>query len=261
MTEYIAFDLEIANPFPDGVDDWRPYRPFGISCAASLTSAGESRVWHGAPDAAGTPGDRMSRDEVSALIRHLEEAVAAGATLLTWNGAGFDIDVLAEESGLGHRCRDLALGHVDMMFHFFCLQGYALSLDRAARGMGLTGKTPGMNGALAPRYWAEGRRSEVLDYVRQDVRTTLDLALAVEQRRALTWIDTKGRAQRLPVPHGWLTVRRAMALPLPDVRWMRNPWPRRRFTGWMDGYAEQAAHSPIDRPAGVGAEGRPCPRM
>ena len=45
-----------------------------------------------------------------------------------------------------------------MMFHFFCVQGYALGLDRAAKGMGLAGKLPGMTGALAPRYWAEGRR-------------------------------------------------------------------------------------------------------
>ena len=179
----------------------------------------------------------MSREETCSLVAHLESAVAAGATLVTWNGAGFDLDVLAEESGLGGRCRELALAHVDMMFHFFCAQGYAIGLDKAAKGMGLAGKLPGMNGALAPRYWADGRRQEVLDYVQQDVRTTLDLALAAGAKRTLSWIDSRGRPQRLPLPQGWLTVRQALALPKPDVSWMRNPWTRRRFTGWMEAYA------------------------
>jgi hypothetical protein len=233
MNPFVAFDIEIANPFPDGVDDWQPFRPFGISCAATLTSEGQMTVWHGRTPDSDEPGDRMSRDEVAGLIAHLEGLAAGGHTILTWNGLGFDFDVLAEESGLTARCRDLALNHVDMMFHFFCMQGYALGLDRAAKGMGLAGKPPGMTGALAPRYWADGRRQEVMDYVQQDVRTTLDLALCVQAQRALAWIDGRGKPQRLRLPNGWLTVRQAMALPLPDVSFMRNPWSRRKFTGWM----------------------------
>jgi hypothetical protein len=233
MNPFVAFDIEIANPFPDGVDDWQPFRPFGISCAATLTSQGTMTVWHGRTPGSAAPGDRMSRDEVAELIAHLESLTAGGHTILTWNGLGFDFDVLAEESGLTARCRALALDHVDMMFHFFCVQGYALGLDRAAKGMGLAGKPAGMTGALAPRYWAEGRRQEVLDYVRQDVRTTLDLALRVQEQRALSWTDSRGKSQRLRLPSGWLTARQALALPLPDVSFMRSPWPRRKFTGWM----------------------------
>lgn len=233
MGPFVAFDIEIANPFPDGVDDWQPFRPFGISCAATLTSDGQMTLWHGRNPGSTVPGDRMTREEVAELIAHLESLATGGHTILTWNGLGFDFDVLAEESGLIARCRDLALDHVDMMFHFFCLQGYALGLDRAAKGMGLAGKLPGMTGALAPRYWAEGRRQEVLEYVQQDVRTTLDLALNVQQQHALTWTDSRGKPQRLRLPSGWLTVRQTMALPLPSVSFMRNPWSRRKFTGWM----------------------------
>ncbi len=237
MNPFVAFDIEIANPFPDGVDDWQPFRPFGISCAATLTTDGQMTVWHGRIPGNSEPGDRMSRDEVAELIAHLESLAAGGHTILTWNGLGFDFDVLAEESGLTARCRSLALDHVDMMFHFFCAQGYALGLDRAAKGMGLAGKLPGMTGALAPRYWAEGRRREVLDYVQQDVRTTLDLALAVQRQHVINWTDSRGKPQRLRLPSGWLTVRQAMALPLPDVSFMRSPWPRRKFTGWLGNVA------------------------
>ena len=81
MPSTIAFDIEIANPFPDGVDDWQPFRPFGISCAATLTSrrADDACGTAGRP-AATEPGDRMSRDEVAELIAHLEIAVPPAAT-------------------------------------------------------------------------------------------------------------------------------------------------------------------------------------
>ena len=36
-----------------------------------------------------------------------------------------------------------------------------------------------MNGKLAPALWAEGKREEVLRYVGQDVRTTLDLSFGL----------------------------------------------------------------------------------
>ena len=116
-------------------------------------------MWHGGGDR-DCPADRMSREEAAALVRYLSEKVEHDYTLLTWNGVGFDLDILAEESGMLAECRRLAIAHVDMMFHFLCRLGYGDSLDAAARGMGTAGKPEGMNGKLAPALWAEGRREE-----------------------------------------------------------------------------------------------------
>ena len=108
--KYLAFDIETAK-LPDG--DWRSCRPLGISCAATLLGDDkEPTLWHG--------GDRLTRQETAALVQYLSEQVAQGCTVVTWNGLGFDFDVLAEESGLLEQCRTLALGHVDMMFHVLC---------------------------------------------------------------------------------------------------------------------------------------------
>jgi hypothetical protein len=156
----------------------------------------------------------------------------SGYAILTWNGLGFDFDILSDESGMINECKQLALGHVDMMFHFFCVKGYALGLDAAAKGMGLRGKTEGMSGTLAPRLWAEGNWQAVLDYVSQDVRTLLDLAQAVEQAKAIHWTSRKGKPMRVEIGH-WLTVREALDLAEPDTSWMRNPWRRGRFTSWL----------------------------
>lgn len=229
---YLAFDLEIAKGFPDNVSDWRPYRPFGISCAATVTSSGDMRLWY-AKNADGSPADQMSSADAAGLVEYLQRQSAAGSTIVTWNGAGFDFDVLGEESGLGQVCRDLAYSHIDMMFHFFCEKGYPLGLDTAARGMGLAGKKAGFSGAMAPRYWQEGRRDEVLEYVEQDARTTLSVAMAAEQRGALTWVSSSGKPQQLALRKGWLPVRDALGLPQPDTSWMKSPMKRSKFVGWM----------------------------
>ncbi len=228
--KYLALDIETAK-LPEG--DWRSCRPLGISCAATLLgNAPEPKLWHGGKDHT-CPADRMSREEAAELVRYLSERVAQGCTVVTWNGVGFDFDVLAEESGLLETCRTLAIAHVDMMFHVLCHLGYGVSLDAAARGMGIAGKTEGMKGADAPVLWAEGRREEVLRYVAQDVRTTLGLATACEACGTFRWIARSGKLRRMALREGWLTVREALGLPLPDTSWMDEPWPRERFTGWM----------------------------
>jgi len=232
--KYIAFDIEIVKEIPQGERDWKAHRPFGISCAATLASdAGEPSLWHGLTDD-GRPADLMSQQDRMNLVHHLATGVNDGYTILTWNGLGFDFDVLAEESGMFEECKRLALDHVDMMFHVFCQLGYAVALDRAAKGMGLAGKPEGMSGALAPRLWNEGKRQQVLDYVAQDVRTTLELAQACQKRGRLRWITRRGRRGNMALPQGWVTVREALALPEPDTSWMSNPWPRSKFTAWLD---------------------------
>ena len=40
----------------------------------------------------------MSREETAGLVRYLSEKVTQGYTIVTWNGVGFDFDVLAEEA-------------------------------------------------------------------------------------------------------------------------------------------------------------------
>jgi hypothetical protein len=156
-----------------------------------------------------------------------------GFTILTWNGLGFDFDILAEESAAAASCKECALGHVDMMFHIVCSLGYPVALEKGAQGMGLAGKPAGMTGIKAPKLWAEGRYQEVLDYVAQDVRTAMQIAQACERRRQFEWITRKGTKSKMPLPKGWLTVREALGLPEPDTSWMSNPLRRRDFTAWL----------------------------
>ena len=228
MNKYLAFDIEIFKTIPEEATDWKQYRPFGISCAAALASdEDKAKLWWSSDNGP------MSAAECRTMLSYLFTMQAKGYTILTWNGLGFDFDVLAEESGEHYLCAQLALHHVDMFFHVFCLLGYAPGLDKAAKGMGLPGKTEGVDGAKAPELWAAGEYEKVLEYVSQDVRTTLDLALAVEKASRLQWASKNGRLTGTVIPQ-WLPVCKANELPLPDTSWMKDPWQRSKFIGWTN---------------------------
>jgi hypothetical protein len=230
---YLAFDIETAKDIPGEDFIWRPHRPLGIACAATLASDTDQTVlWHGkTPD--GSPAAQMSREDAQELVHYLVQMASEGYTILTWNGLGFDFDILAEESSNPAACKECALGHVDMMFHAFCSLGYPIGLEKAAQGMGLPGKPAGMSGDKAPRLWAQGQFKTVLEYVAQDVRVALQIAQAGEQRHSLQWTTRKGTRSSMPLKNGWLSVEKALRLPAPDTSWMSAPIPRSDFTAWL----------------------------
>ena len=229
---FVSFDIEIAKMLPEGATNWDMYRPLGISCAATICTGDEQpRLWYGkTPDG---PQPQMSEGDCQDLVGYLVELHQKDILPLTWNGLGFDFKVLAEESGMFEECKVLALNHVDMMFHFFCIKGFAIGLDAACKGMGLSGKPKGMTGAMAPAMWAEGKYQEVLDYVASDVIQPLRLAEMVEKARVLGWRTKRGAITNVAIPE-WMVARDALALALPDTGWMHNPWPRSKFTHWLD---------------------------
>ncbi|MHB0874542.1 MAG: ribonuclease H-like domain-containing protein [Anaerolineae bacterium] len=241
---YVAFDIEIAKEIPDGCRDWSDIRPLGISCAATLTDDGDLRLWYGEMSE-GRIASQMTPGEVGDLVAYLRDQFhdGSGRRPLTWNGLGFDFDVLAEEAGdpwdVGS-CRGLALDHIDMGFQMFCEKGFMAGLNAAAKGMGLAGKTEGMHGDLAPVMWAKSleEQKRVLEYVAQDVRTTAGVYEAIIESGRLTWLTKAGRhSDWMPTLSSdgprMLTVRECLALPVPDTSWLKDPWPRSKFTSWL----------------------------
>ena len=229
--KYAAFDLEITKQISGDFNQWKNHRPLGISCAGLLFEGEEPRLYYSRNEE-GEIQSQMNKTDLGDLLKTMREAVQEGWTIVSWSGFSFDFDILAEESGEWEICRELALNHIDMMFHFVCLQGYPLGLDTAASGLGLGGKMDGVSGADAPRLWAEGEYETVLAYLAQDVVTTLEVAKTVEQLGYISWISRKGNPQRVRLSSGWLPVNGANDLPLPDTSWMSNPLSREGFYQW-----------------------------
>ena len=229
---YLAFDIETAKAIPPHGCDWRLHRPLGMACAATFGADDtKSVIWHGGKSPK-YPTDVMSQRHARLLVEYLSTQVASGYTIVTWNGLGFDFNVLAEESNQRQRCSRLARAHVDMMFHALCRLGHGVSLNAAAKGMCLAGKPDGVTGASVPRLWAAGLRYDVLNYVEQDVRVTLKLAETCEELGFLCWETAAGRKRRMEIPTGWLKVSSAEKLPKPKWSRISTQWDRDRFIGW-----------------------------
>jgi hypothetical protein len=235
MTRYLAFDIETSKIVPEE-DDVQAHRPLGISCWALAWKRGDTiKTLAGhAKDDNDKVTSQMGVEQCKDLVSLLYTAWRVkGYTILAHNGVGFDFDILAEESGMHEECAELAMNSVDTCLLVHCMKGFPIGLEAICAGMGLPGKTEGMNGALAPQMWADGLYREVLAYVQQDVKATLQAALAIEEWGALTWISKSGRKNRLVLPRGLLPACEALKLPEPNTAWMDAPIPRDHFTGWM----------------------------
>lgn len=231
---FIAFDIETAKDVPGDDFNWKPHRPLGITCIASLSSdkSAAPRIWY-SKTAAGLPAPKMTQADVASFVRFLSESLTDGVTPISWNGLAFDFDILAEESALENECKHLARNHIDMMFHVVCEKGFPVALKNAASGLGVPGKMKGVKGVNAPGLWASGQCEVVMEYVAHDVRTTLAVALEADRRRSFAWTTRKGTTSVMPLSKGWLTVDAAARLPLPDTSWMSDPPSRRDFMSWL----------------------------
>jgi hypothetical protein len=226
--KYVLFDLETELLEGDlNLDRLIPQ----ITIGATWIGEGDPELWYEQDASGQAVGGTLSAERAQELVRYLQEQAAGGATIVTWNGAGFDFRVLAQASEMGRECVELAWGHTDLMFWLHCHKGFSVGLSSAARAVG-TGKTAGISGEDAPRLWEAGEYERVKQYVSQDVRAMGAVYEATLRSRALRWVNTRGRISS--VNGQLLSVRQAYSLPLPDTSWMsRAPWPREKFVGWM----------------------------
>lgn len=232
--KFVAFDIEIAK-IVEG-DDWQAQRPLGISCAAIFD--GENYRIYTAETALSPTAARAFIDDLDQLYpEHL---------LVSWNGAAFDWLVLAEESGEWGRCRNMAwFLHWDLMLSATARLGHFVGLDAAARGCGIAGKlksvklrdgtvVEGMNGAAAPRLWAQGETEAVLAYLKEDVRVTYELAQHVARTGVLSWVTRAGKDRSVafgPETAGHAVARWHQAPP--DTSWMSSPPDVGSMTAWL----------------------------
>jgi hypothetical protein len=272
---YVAFDLEIAKPVTGS--DWKEQRPLGISCAATRKDGtGISYLWHGhlppllECDGESLLPEKMTGDVIEDLVNYLWSFHRLGNHIVTFNGLGFDFDVLAEEcvhDWAKFRCAEMAMNHIDIGFAMLCDKGYMIGLDTMAHGLGVGGKTEGMHGDLAPLLW-NGLSSDTpdkarqaiatlgvepgtrvaqalcLEYVAQDAKLTADVYEGLLEKRSLTWITKKGTTSYYPwVPRvhdgRLLTVAEALETPEPDTSWMSSKRERSSFYKWTERYWEQ----------------------
>lgn len=253
----IAFDIETHKPVPEG-EDWLVHRPLGVANIAATIQHGKGIVeqivfYNSNVGNVSERGDypldaskmlpdspeAMTPEHVSQFVHWIFSYIQQGYLVTGWNSASFDWRVIADHvdqtvTNEVELVKSLAKNHIDMMFHFFCVAGYPLGLDTAAKGMGLPGKTEGMHGDLAPVMWAQTTddRRKVLKYVIQDTYATLQVFNVITKLGSVRWTSRRGRAMQIEIG-SWLPVNEALKLHLPDRSWMAKPKEKYDFIGWL----------------------------
>lgn len=229
-----SFDIELATPLPE--DNRDKINDVEISCAAiALSDRDEITVYAGDPV--------LSVEQSNELVDDLQRLESEGYGIVTWNGCGFDFQVLANNSEGLEQCSRLALSHHDLMLLITFRKGWYLALDKALGGAGLQGKLKkvllsdgtvleNMDGAMAPELWTKGEQEAVIEYLKQDVCQQLELGKWVAEHKKICWTSNSGNPWSLAVPKLY-SVGECFDFPLPDVSWMDNPPKRSDFVSWM----------------------------
>src|ERR1700685_2255234 len=80
--KFLAFDIETAKDVPGEEFIWRPHRPLGISCAATLASGSDQpRLWY-SKTSDGAPAKQMSVQDTAELVRYLAQMALDGYSIL-----------------------------------------------------------------------------------------------------------------------------------------------------------------------------------
>jgi hypothetical protein len=235
-----SFDLEISKEITN-FERWKDHAPLGISCAAVAFSDNEEiQIWENSKN--------LDKEQCCNIVYCLLEIVKQGYSILTWNGTGFDFQVLAQASGLKNECGELALNHIDMMLLVTFQKGWLLSLEKALNGACLSGKLKNvtlkdgtilkyMDGSKVPSLWKNGEKDAVLAYLREDVAQPIKLAKDILRCGYIRWITERGNL--MEVKTDLKIVKQCFRIREPDTSWMSSPPKREDFVSWIPNYKKK----------------------
>lgn len=172
MVNPLYLDIETTQKIPE---DWNK-SPTCIPIACMAYKIGKlTHVVHNKDNI----GEAMTNQQVVQIIEDLIKYTKLH-TLVTFNGSGFDVRLLAEYAkvknggprGLYEEVREMNLNrHIDLMFLAVCVRGHPVSLQKTCDAMGVGSKSLAGGGLEAVVLWNLGGESitRVLEYNKQDV--------------------------------------------------------------------------------------------
>ncbi|MEI6127234.1 MAG: hypothetical protein WCQ99_11860 [Pseudomonadota bacterium] len=229
--QLLSFDIEISDVFElKKYEDIEKYAPFHISVASTAIHGGEEKLWYSLRSD-GTPLDTIESNRAREMLFYLQDMQAKDYMVCAWNGLQFDLRWLGFAAEDAELAANVALKSYDPMFQFFNQCGFPVALAAVGSAMGIKQEKL-MHGSEAPVRWQQGRYTEVMEYVLMDARITNEIALAIMQRWAVSWVTTKKIIKSIPMIR-LKTVEEVIREPMADQSWMSTPLPKNSFYRWF----------------------------
>lgn len=238
-----SFDLEIFKRLPgDMITGWQEHTPLGISLAGFGKDFGIDKIFKAEPKSA------MERYQLDELLDDMLVMQKNGTLFCSWNGAAFDFNVLALETGRFKDCSQLALGHCDMMLLAVWAKGWMVGLNQALRAHGLELKQSfvilndgtrfdEMNGGHVPRLWQAGEINACTEYFERDLRAEYELAQSINTSGCLRFLNKDQTNTHIVRVEKMWTVAEILDGAMgefPDTSLMERPITKEQFTGWIN---------------------------
>jgi hypothetical protein len=168
-----------------------------ITCAAVYTLAYGLKLFHPPLTRGAFEVPVFRLEDAQNLLDELAFHVQLGARVVTWGGTAVDFralhGALQADPDRQRVCKHIAQQHIDIPIATATDIGIMMGLSAAAKGTRQGTKSAFLS-AEAPRYWAEGNYTAVLDHVKLDAVLTLRVYHAITQSSppSLTWRTRSG---------------------------------------------------------------------
>jgi len=173
--------------------------------------------------------DRMIKEDLCSAILYMVEHYLAGYAIYGWGTTGYDMRLLAKESGM-NLVNTLAIHHVDMQNNFMWEAGYAPALGMVAKWLD-TPYDPNYS-KLVPDNWKAGKYREVAIHAKHSVDVVRAL---VEQRpEEVGFIDSNGKIIKLPAMYDVMGTYYERLVNVPSFA-LKNGFDN---ANWLRGYRE-----------------------
>jgi len=166
----------------------------------------------------------MTPATATALAEYLDEVSDSGGTLVTYNGAKFDLQLLhdlVETPETKALVATLARAHVDLMLSCALRLGYYTSMDSLAKGS-LDSRSKTGTGLQAVKWWKSNKIDELLEYCGSDCRVLEELHAKAAEKQMLYRLPKNGGSRKAVDVSGALVPVAKLVLETPHREdWMR----------------------------------------
>jgi hypothetical protein len=141
----------------------------------------------------GAIANRMSKEDICAVVQYLFEHYLAGYTIYGWGTTGYDLRLMAKESG-SPLVKTIAVNHVDLQNNLLYQGGRLIPLAMVAKWVE-SPYSPDFSKTV-PECWTRGDHKQVASHTKSGIEVLRKL---LEQRPAeVGYVDSTGKVIKLP---------------------------------------------------------------